>query len=69
MCYLLGYAAYDLKLPYTMDYEYLGQFCDAWLTSPGDGKWNPNFDLAIPADGIIDFADFAVLAAQWTTPQ
>ena len=69
MCYLLGYFAYDLKLPDTVDFAYIGQFCQAWLSAPGDSNWNPNFDLAVPADGVIDFADFAVFARQWMNQQ
>jgi hypothetical protein len=65
MCYLLGYAAYDLKWPYTVDSAYIGQFAQAWLSSTGGSNWNPNFDLAVPADGVIDFLDFAVIASHW----
>ena len=69
MCYLLGYFASDLKLPDTVDFAYLGQFCQAWLSSPGDTNWNPNFDLAVPPDGVVNFADFAVLSRQWMNQQ
>jgi endoglucanase len=69
MCYLLGYFASDLKLPATVDISYLSDFSQAWLSSPGDTNWNPNFDLAVPPDSVVDFADFAILATQWMTPQ
>jgi len=65
MCYLLGYFASDLKLPATVDISYLSEFSQAWLSSPGDTNWNPNFDLAVPPDGAVDFADFAVVANHW----
>ena len=69
MCYLLGYFASDLKLPATVDSSYLSEFSQAWLSSPSDAAWNPNFDLAVPPDSAVDFADFSVLAGQWMTPQ
>jgi hypothetical protein len=69
MCYLLGYFASDLKLPATVDFSYLSEFSQAWLSSPGDTNWNPNFDLAVPPDGVVDFADFAVLSRQWMNQQ
>jgi endoglucanase len=69
MCYLLGYFASDLKLPATVDFSYLAGFSQAWLSSPGDAAWNPNFDLAVPPDRIVNFADFAVFANQWISLQ
>jgi endoglucanase len=69
MCYLLGYFASDLKLPAIVDISYLADFSQAWLSSPGDTNWNPNFDLAVPPNSVVDFADFAVLATQWMNPQ
>jgi hypothetical protein len=65
MCYLLGYFAYDMKMPKTVDYTYIGQFAQAWLSTPASGNWNPNFDLSEPSDGIVDFLDFAVIANHW----
>ena len=65
LCYLLGYFAYDLKLPDTIDFAYLSEFSQAWLTTPADPGWNPNCDIAVPPDNIINFLDFAVLANQW----
>ena len=65
MCYLLGYFAYDLKLPDTVDYVYISEFAQAWLSSPGESNWNPDFDLAVPANGLVDFMDFSVIANHW----
>ncbi len=72
MCYLLGYFASDLKLTADIYPDGLVDMLDAnllfqaWLTAPTDQNWNPDCDLADPANNLIDFADFAVLAAQWT---
>ncbi|MFA5292301.1 MAG: glycoside hydrolase family 9 protein [Phycisphaerae bacterium] len=65
LCFLLGYFADDLKLPDTIDIAYLSEFSSAWLTTPADAGWNPNCDIAVPPDLIINFKDFAVLANQW----
>jgi hypothetical protein len=69
MCYLLGYFASDLKLPAMADFPYLSDFAQAWLSSPGSSNWNPDFDLAVPYDSVVDFKDFAVFARQWMTQQ
>jgi hypothetical protein len=51
------------------DFPYLADFAQAWLSSPGDSNWNPDFDLAVPSDGVVDFKDFAVFARQWMIQQ
>lgn len=65
LAYLLSYFAYDLKLPETITSEYLGEFCNSWLSEPGDINWNPNFDLSNPQDLVINFSDFTILAGKW----
>jgi len=37
----------------------------AWLTEPGDAKWNPNCDISFPADNLINTLDLTVLVRQW----
>ncbi len=39
----------------------------SWLTTPGDSQWNPRCDIAPSPrpDGIINQADFAVIANHW----
>ena len=37
----------------------------AWLTQPGQPKWNPNCDISIPADAFIDWRDLKVFADNW----
>jgi hypothetical protein len=63
-CYLLGYFAYDLKLPGKLDYAYLYDFSNAWLSTPEDANWNPNCNL-VNTDEIINFQDFAAFANKW----
>lgn len=43
----------------------------SWLTTPGDSKWNPRCDIAPSPtpDGIINQADFAVIAKHWLETQ
>ncbi len=71
MCYLLGYFASDLKMTGdvypdgTIDILDVSTLCDAWLSDPSDDNWNPMCDIAEPTN-YIDYADFAVLASQWT---
>jgi hypothetical protein len=36
----------------------------AWLSSPGDGNWDTDCDLALPADKI-DLSDFEVIGRNW----
>ena len=42
----------------------VAQMAQAWLSSPGDGNWDDNSDLALPADQI-NFQDFAVVGRNW----
>ncbi|MGA2914568.1 MAG: glycoside hydrolase family 9 protein [Sedimentisphaerales bacterium] len=70
-CYLFGYFAdnlnltADFNLDGTVNYLDLLTFSQAWLTTPADPGWNPNCDIAVPHDNIINFLDFAVFANQW----
>jgi hypothetical protein len=42
-------------------------FASAWLTGPGDARWNPDCDISIPADNFIDTLDLAVFVDNWLT--
>lgn len=45
-------------------------FASAWLSSPPrDDNWNPVCDISIPADGVIDILDLAVLVDNWLKEQ
>jgi glucose/arabinose dehydrogenase len=37
----------------------------AWLTKPGDAKWNPDYDISDANDGIIDMLDLDVFINNW----
>lgn len=38
---------------------------NAWLSTPGSSNWDPNCDISIPADYVIDIQDLAVLTDNW----
>ncbi len=38
---------------------------NAWGSRPGDSNWDPNCDISIPSDDVIDKLDLAVLFAKW----
>ena len=65
LCYLISYFAYDLKLPETVDFTYFAEFANAWQATTADANWNPDCDIALPADGVVDAKDLAVLAEKW----
>ena len=49
-----------------VDMTDVAALCAAWLAQPGDSHWNPAADIApTPADQIINFKDFALLAANY----
>jgi hypothetical protein len=64
---------------YEFSYLYLGDFnggcnvdfadfavlASAWLTTDGQAGWNGNFDIALPADGIIDEKELEILVNNW----
>jgi hypothetical protein len=64
LCYLLGYFAYDLKLPEKFDFAYMYDFSNAWLSTPADENWNPNCNF-VSTDEIINFLDFAEFSKTW----
>jgi len=37
----------------------------AWLSSSGDGNWNPACDISDPNDSVIDELDLEVLSENW----
>ncbi len=39
----------------------------AWLSTPGQPRWNPNCDMNTPPDGRIDILDLLIVAEQWLT--
>jgi len=63
--------AYEFGYVGDLDCDTMVNTCDfaifalAWLTEPGDGKWNPCCDISIPADSYIDWHDLGVLIDNW----
>jgi len=39
----------------------------AYLSQPGDPRWNPDCDISSPADDIVDMRDFNVFLSSWLT--
>ena len=48
-----------------MDFGDFAIFSSAWLTRPGDARWNPDCDISIITDGAVDAADLAVFDENW----
>ena len=48
-----------------VDTDDLVIFLEAWLTIPGDTKWDDRCNVAWPVNNLIDLNDFAVFASQW----
>lgn len=42
-------------------------FANHRLSKLGDGNWNPNYDIFLLPDNVINFLGFAVLAENWLT--
>ncbi len=38
---------------------------DAWLSREGDDNWNGACDISMPADGVIDYVDYAIFSSHW----
>jgi len=49
----------------TADFDGLTVFCDSWLKVPADAGYDSRANLFDDPAGIIDFADFALFAADW----
>jgi len=55
----------DFDNDHDVDLTDFAIFAAAWLTEPGDTKWNLRCDISDPHDGIIDELDLAVLSKHW----
>ena len=60
---LLGRA--DFNGDWWVDFRDFAIFAKAWRSTTGDPNWNPNCDISIPADGVINEKDLAVLCDNW----
>jgi hypothetical protein len=59
------YSIGDLNLNCLIEGKDFALLGSAWRSEPGDPRWNPDFDIGIPADNVIDMRDLAVLADHW----
>jgi parallel beta-helix repeat protein len=55
----------DLNSDCQIDLTDFNIFAQAWQTTPQDSQWNPDCDLAFPADGTITLDDFNIIAIHW----
>jgi hypothetical protein len=55
----------DINLDGIVDFEDLEIFAESWLSYFGRDNYLARCDLAEPRDLVVDFRDFAVLAADW----
>ena len=55
----------DFNKDKTVDFEDLLELADAWLSTPQDGQWNDDCDIADRAERRVDFKDMAFFAEYW----
>lgn len=61
------YPTGDLDKDCHVDYRDFAIFALAWATKPGDAQWDPNCDIRVPADNVVDILDLAVFVEEWLT--
>ncbi len=59
------YPVGDMNLDCEVDISDAVILAVAWLSEDGGIGWNPACDISIPADGIINGPDFAVIGLHW----
>jgi hypothetical protein len=55
----------DIACPEGVALEDYAMLVAAWLSGPGDGRWNAACDLSAAKPPLIDVADLVVLSEQW----
>lgn len=55
----------DLTGDWFVDFKDFARFAKAWRSTTGGPDWDPNCDIALPADGVIDEKDLAVFCDNW----
>jgi len=55
----------DLTGDWWVDFQDFARLANAWGKTTGGAGWDPNCDISMPADDIIDELDLAVLAENW----
>ena len=57
----------DLDSDCMVNLDDLRILVSAWLSTIGQSNWNPDYDISMPPDNVINFQDFAVYAENWLT--
>ncbi len=55
----------DLDGDWDVDFRDFARFANAWGSTTGGTNWDPNCDISMPADGVVDEKDLAVLCDNW----
>ncbi len=61
----IGTAAPDLDGDGQVNAADFAIFASAWLTAPGDARWNPCCDISDPTDNFVDTLDLITFADTW----
>jgi hypothetical protein len=48
-----------------VDFKNFAVLAAAWLSTTGGPNWNPNCDISMPADGVINELDLEILCENW----
>jgi hypothetical protein len=48
-----------------VDFRDFAVLAAAWLSTTGGPNWNPNCDISMPADGVINKLDLEILCENW----
>ncbi|MBN2019865.1 MAG: SMP-30/gluconolactonase/LRE family protein [Sedimentisphaerales bacterium] len=52
----------------SVDFTDLAKLAKAWRTSTGNPNWDPNWDVSIPPDSVINEKDLEILCESWLNP-
>ena len=48
-----------------VDFVDFAIFAPAWLTEDGDPGWNPDCDISVPTDDVINWSDLLIFVENW----
>lgn len=55
----------DLHKDGSVDFKDFARFAAAWMSEQGDANFDPECDISIPSDGIIDYHDLELFIEDW----
>ena len=55
----------DFNTDSDVDQRDFAVLASAWGSRPHDDNWNPACDISVPADGVIDLLDVAIVVRNW----